>query len=226
MRVERLGLWRRVQSTSDLASLHADELAGAPRTARLLEALRSAGLVPAPPPRLESSALVAETPWRTLLEDRLVDGDGRQRSYTYLAAPPAVFCVAVTDERELVLVRQYRHPVRDWTLEVPAGAVADGETPLDAARRELREETGGVARSWRHLASFLPSAGHLGVQADAFLAGGVVLGEPDPEAGEEVEVVRMPVPEALALARAGGFTEAQTALSLLLAAPLLERPAQ
>jgi ADP-ribose diphosphatase len=134
-----------------------------------------------------------------------------------------VFCVAVTDDGDLVFVRQYRHPVRDWTIEVPAGSVADGETPLEAARRELLEETGGVARDWRHLATFFPSTGHLSLRADAFLAQGVVLGEPGPEAGEDVVVVRMPVASGLALARAGGFPEGQTALALLLAAPHLER---
>jgi AhpD family alkylhydroperoxidase len=112
--------------------------------------------------------------------------------------------------------------VRDWTLEVPAGSVADGETPLEAAQCELREETGGVARTWRHLSTFFPSTGHLSLRADAYLAEGVVLGEPGPEAGEDVEVVRVPVAAALERARAGGFSEGQTALALLLAAPHLE----
>jgi uncharacterized protein len=223
LRVERLELWRDVDTSVDLAALGRADLAGAPRTAALVDELRSAGLVPDPPPlRLASSALVAGNPWRALLDDRLLDADGRACSYTYLAVPRAVFCVAATDDGEVVLVRQYRHPVRDWTLEVPAGSVADGETPADAARRELREETGGAARTWRHLATFWPSTGHLSMRADAFLAEGVVLGEPAPEAGEDLEVVRMAIPEALRIARAGGFSDGQTALALLLAAPHLE----
>jgi uncharacterized protein len=223
LRVAMLELWRDLDTSVDLAALGRATPAGAPRTARVLDALRVEGLIPDPPPlRLVSSALVAGNPWRALLDDVLCDADGRASSYTYLAVPRAVFCVAATDDGDLVLVRQYRHPVRDWTLEVPAGSVADGETPLEAAKRELLEETGGAARDWRHLATFFPSTGHLSLRADAYLAQGVVLGEPGPEAGEDVQVVRLPMAAGLELARAGGFPEGQTALALLLAAPHLE----
>jgi rSAM/selenodomain-associated transferase 1 len=226
LRVARLELWRDLDTSVDLAALARLNRAGAPRTARVVDDLREAGLIPDPPPiRLVASELVAGNPWRALLDDRLLDADGRERSYTYLAVPRAVFCVAATDGGDLVLVRQYRHPVRDWTLEVPAGSVGDGETPLDAARRELLEETGGAAREWRHLATFFPSTGHLSLRADVFLAAGVVIGEPDPDEGENVEVVCMPIAAGLRLARAGGFLDGQTALALLLAAPDLERAA-
>jgi ADP-ribose pyrophosphatase len=130
--------------------------------------------------------------------------------------------VAVTDADELLLVRQYRHPVRDWTLEVPAGSVHDGESPLEAAERELAEEAGGRARDWRHLTTFYSSSAHISLRSDAFLATGVEVGEAAPEADEDVALVRMPLGEALARARAGGFAEGQTALALLLAAPQLD----
>jgi rSAM/selenodomain-associated transferase 1 len=223
LRVARLALWRDVDTAVDLAVLGVAELAGAPRTARAIAALRAAGLVPEVPRlRLAGSTLIAGNPWRALLEDRLVDSEGREAAYTYLAVPRAVFCVAVTDDDDLILVRQYRHPVRDWTLEVPAGSVDNGETPLEAARRELLEETGGVARGWRHLATFFPSTGHLSLRADAFLARGVVLGTPTASPDEDVRVVRVPVAEGLGRARRGGFPDGQTALALLLAAPHLE----
>jgi ADP-ribose pyrophosphatase len=119
-------------------------------------------------------------------------------------------------------VRQYRHPVRDWTLEVPAGSVGDGELPLEAARRELAEETGGRARSWRHLSTFYSSSAHVSLRSDAFLATGVTLAEPSPDEGEELQLVRTPVAQALAQARAGGFAEGQTALCILLAARYLD----
>lgn len=225
LRVARLALWRDVDTAVDLAVMGAAELAGAPRTAAAIQALRAGGLVPDPPRlRLAASTLVAGNPWRALLEDRLLDPEGTEASYTYLAVPRAVFCVPVTEDGDLVMVRQYRHPVRDWTLEVPAGSVDDGETPLEAAQRELLEETGGVARDWRHLATFFPSTGHLSLRADAFLAQGVALGTPTASPDEDVRVVRVPVAEGLARARRGGFPDGQTALALLLAAPHLEGP--
>ena len=95
----------------------------------------------------------------------------RYTGYTYLAVPRAAFIVPVTDAGEVVLVGKYRHPVRDWTLEIPAGSVDDGEFDLD----------------------------------------------------ENVAVVRMPLAQALARARARRFREGQTALAILLAAPHLNR---
>jgi len=161
--------------------------------------------------------------WRTVVRDRLERAGRGETSYTYLAVPRAVFVVPVTDAGELVLVRQYRHPVRDWTLEVPAGSVDDGEALLEAAQRELAEEAGGRARDWRHLSAFYSSSAHISLRSDAFLATGVTLGAPSLDEGEEISVVLMPVAEALAQARAGGLADGETALAILLAAPHLER---
>ena len=222
LRVAELEPWRDVDTLVDLAALASGgSLPAAPRTSALVGSLD--GALPASADvDLVSSELIAGSPWRAMLRDRLIV-EGRETEYGYLGVPRAVFVAAVTDDDELLLVRQYRHPVRDWTLEVPAGSVADGETPLDAARRELREEAGGTARRWTHLTTFFSSSAHLSLRSDAYLAEGVVVGEPAPDEGESVLLVRMPLGGALARARAGGFAEGQTALTILLAAELLGR---
>jgi rSAM/selenodomain-associated transferase 1 len=225
LEVATLDPWRDVDTIVDLAFLlrEAGDLQ-APRTARELAALALDGAVPDPPDvRLDASRLVVGSPWRTVLEDRLSAGSGRSTSYMYLAVPRAVFVVPVTERGEIVLVRQYRHPVRDWTLEVPAGSVEDGELPLEAAERELLEEVGGRAREWQHLTTFYSSSAHLSLRSDAFLAVGVVLETPRPGDDEDLVLVRLPVADALDRARAGDFVEGQTALALLLAAAQLSR---
>jgi len=225
LRVHALAPWLDVDTAADLGQLRLEiQPSVAPRTAALLEQLVVSGLVPEPTGvELVGSELLAASPWRAVLRDRLRRHDGPETSYTYLAVPRAVFVVAVTDESEVVLVRQYRHPVRDWTLEVPAGSVDDGEDALAAARRELDEEVGGRSDSWRHLASFYSSSAHLSLRSDAFLATGVTLSQPHPDEDERVVVARLPLADALARARAGGFVEGQTALALLLAEPHLVR---
>jgi len=172
--------------------------------------------------RLVSGELVATSPWRSVLRDRLHLEDAGPREYVYITAPRAVFTVAVTVDGDILMVRQYRHPVRDWTLEVPAGSVDDGEHPLAAARRELVEEVGGTGGTWRHLTTFFSSSAHLSLRSDAFLATGVEVGAPRPDADEDLTVVRLPVTEALDRARRGLMVEGQTALCLLLAAVHLE----
>ena len=224
LRLHLLEPWRDVDTLVDLDFLleTCDQL-DAPRTLALLRRLEVDGLIGGGSPglRLESRELFASSPWRTAVQDTLVKSSGEKTSYAYLACPRAVFVVPVTDAGELVLVRQYRHPVRDWTLEVPAGAVDEGETPIEAAERELAEEVGGRARALTHLSTFYSSSAHISLRSDAFLATGVTLHDSNRDDGEEMSIVRMPVAEAVRRARAGEVVEGQTALAVLLAAEYL-----
>lgn len=219
LRVELLETWRDLDTVVDLAFVHRG--AGLLHAARTVAVLAGLELTEPPPFELAESELIAGSQWRAILRDQLRGEDGHETGYTYLAVPRAVFVVAVTAQDELLLVRQYRHPVRDWTLEVPAGSVRDGETAREAAARELAEETGGRAREWRHLTTFYSSSAHLSLRSDAFLATGVEVGTAAPDADEHVELVRLPLSQALERAHSGGFAEGQTALAILLAAPHL-----
>ena len=219
LRVELLDAWRDLDTVVDLA--FAKRAAGELEAPRTLAALAELELPEPPGLELEGSDLLAGSPWRAVLSDRLRRADGRATDYSYLAVPRAVFVVPVTPGGELLLVRQYRHPVRDWTLEVPAGSVHDGETADEAAVRELAEETGGSAGAWRHLTTFYSSSAHISLRSDAFLATGVEVGAAAPDRDEELELVRVPLAEAIRRAHDGGFHEGQTALAILLAAPHL-----
>lgn len=219
LRVELLETWRDLDTVVDLAFVHRG--AGLLHAARTVAVLAGLELTEPPSFELAESELLAGSQWRAILRDQLRGEDGHETGYTYLAVPRAVFVVAVTAQDELLLVRQYRHPVRDWTLEVPAGSVRDGETAREAAARELAEETGGRAREWRHLTTFYSSSAHLSLRSDAFLATGVEVGTAAPDADEHVELVRLPLSQALERAHSGGFAEGQTALAILLAAPHL-----
>jgi uncharacterized protein len=224
LRAGQVAEWLDIDTLVDLSlAVHAPPGSLGPRTVAAVADI--AGSVDIPPPpavRLAGSELVVASPWRSLLRDRLRRQGGETRDYLYLAVPRAVFVVAVTTGGEVLLVRQYRHPVRDWTLEVPAGSLEEGESPLAAGRRELSEEVGGRGGRWRHIGTFFSSSAHLSLRSDAFLATQVEVGPARPDEGEEIEVVRLPVAEALRRAREGRMVEGQTALCLLLAARHLE----
>lgn len=224
LRVHLLAPWIDIDTGVDLSyAVHEPPGLVAGRSASLLDEIAATHAVPVPPQhRLARSTLVTASPWRSLIDDELASPTGAAARYAYLAVPRAVFVVAVTRDRHVLLVRQYRHPVRDWTLEVPAGTVEDGESAAAAAAREASEEVGATGGTWRHLGSFYSSSAHLSLRSDGFLVTDVDVGAPHPDAGEELFVVRRPVAEVLATARAGGFVEGQTALCLLLAAPFLE----
>jgi ADP-ribose pyrophosphatase len=109
--------------------------------------------------------------------------------------PGSVAVVAVDQENQVWLVRQLREPARTRLVELPAGARKRGEDPLDAARRELREECGLTGGDWRELAGFWTTPGFCGEYMHVYLAEGVVAGDAQPEDDEDLEVVRWRVDE-------------------------------
>jgi ADP-ribose pyrophosphatase len=129
--------------------------------------------------------------------------------------PGAVAIVAVDAQERVVLVRQLREPARKQLLELPAGGLDDGEDPADAARRELREETGLHGGDWRELHAFWTTPGFCTEHMTLFLATG--LEEGDPEGADEdasIELVRGPVAEVAG--KLGEIEDAKTLAGLLL----------
>jgi ADP-ribose pyrophosphatase len=128
--------------------------------------------------------------------------------------PGSAAVLALTSERRVVLVRQFREAVRENLLEIPAGVYDEhGETPEGTARREVGEETGYRVTSLRPLGRILTTPGFTDERIDLFLA--EVEPERDPEEG--MEVVEVPWDEALALVRGGRISDAKTAIAILLA---------
>lgn len=134
--------------------------------------------------------------------------------YEIADSPDAVAIVAIDAEQRVVFVRQRRVATGGKLLELPAGLIDDGEEPLPAAQRELREETGLHGGSWRELASFWTSPGFVNERVTVFVATDVEEGEPEPDEGEELEIVRWTLPEVES--RVGELEDATTLIGLLL----------
>jgi 8-oxo-dGTP pyrophosphatase MutT (NUDIX family) len=121
---------------------------------------------------------VFATPWFQVQETA---GAGKLPNYS-ITSPDFVCIVAVTAQNELLLVRQFRHAVGQETLELPAGHVDKGETPEQAARKELLEETGYVADKFELLASLSPSTARFTNRMWCYFAGNA---RPEPNANIE-----------------------------------------
>jgi 8-oxo-dGTP pyrophosphatase MutT (NUDIX family) len=142
----------------------------------------------------------SETVWRgriaTVRVDRFRYPDGEEAQREIVAHPGAVAIVAHDGER-LYLVRQPREPVGEpELLELPAGKLdEDGETPLDTAKRELAEEIGKGAKTWRHLTTFYTSPGFADEECHVYLATDLYDERAVAEDTERIEVVTVPLAE-------------------------------
>lgn len=154
--------------------------------------------------RLIETEILVPKPKR-FVRETLVMPDGYECDWYYVDTPPSVMVVPVTEDTELVLVRQYRHNLKSYQLEFPAGTMHQTEDPQDAARRELEEETGftqAAGASLRPLGSFYSLPSETNKYTHVFLASPVVQAGParlDTEIEKyfDMSVVLLPVEVAL-----------------------------
>jgi ADP-ribose pyrophosphatase len=125
-------------------------------------------------------------------------------------------CVlALDDEGQVYLVRQYRKPFEAELLEIPAGKLEAGEKPIDCARRELLEETGLRAENLVSLAVLYPSPGYTSEALTIYLATGLTKGTACLDEGEYLVLQRMPLTDALSMLDRGEIRDAKTQVALL-----------
>ena len=118
---------------------------------------------------------------------------GNEHGFYVLETPDWVNIIAVTPKDEIVLIRQFRHGTRSLTLEIPGGTVDPGEEPLEAAKRELLEETGYGAETWEQIGKIAPNPAFLDNSCYTFLASGARrVQEPAPDGTEDIEVELAP----------------------------------
>ncbi len=142
---------------------------------------------------------------------------GIQHEFLVLESREWVIVVAVTPRRRLILIQQYRHGVGQVTLEMPGGLVEEGMTPLEAAKAELRQETGFAGGEWVELGRLLPMPALFSNQLHVFLARDVeYVGELDLDEAEDIEVEIVPLVDARALVAEGRIAHAQMVAALML----------
>jgi ADP-ribose pyrophosphatase len=168
--------------------------------------------------RLRSERLF-ETPYFVLRSDRLrLPGGALKDPYYVVERPDAAIVFPLTNEGEVVLVRQYRPPLERMELGLPAGLVEEGERPEVAAKRELLEETGYSGGEWELLGSVASSPSLKDNWAYLFLARGVErTSAPDPDEHELVEVVRVAAEDLPGLIRGGEIVSSSGVAAIMLA---------
>jgi ADP-ribose pyrophosphatase len=168
--------------------------------------------------RLLSSRTVYRGPVFWVTTDHVEEPGGVRARRDLIHHSGSVVVLAVDDSKStprVLLERQYRHAAKDYLWELPAGRIDPGEPELKAAKRELLEETGYTAKSWRRILRFYASPGFVAETMAVFLATGLRAGEAQPEDDEIIYKRLVPLPAAVRLATHGTIRDAKTISSVL-----------
>ena len=148
--------------------------------------------------------------------------NGRESTREIVDHAPSICVVPVDADRNVLMVRQYRKPVDQFLLEVPAGGIEEGETPEEATRRELQEEIGHTTKNLLALSAFWLAPGWCSEYMYAFLATGLQPAALDSDEDEFIEVVKVPLSEVVDIIASGQVQDAKSVASLLLALQALD----
>ena len=161
-----------------------------------------------------SSEVVYRGGFMQVRKDSVRLPDGSMSSREFINHPGAVAVLALLDNGNLVMERQYRYPPQREFIELPAGKIDPGEDMLFTAQRELLEETGYAATEWVHLTTAWPCIGYADERMEYFLARGLTLQSSKLDEGEFLEVFELSLPDAIEWIRLGKINESKTIVGL------------
>jgi 8-oxo-dGTP pyrophosphatase MutT (NUDIX family) len=163
-----------------------------------------------------SRTLAYENDWIQVFHDEVLRPDAEPGVYGVVhPRTHAVGVVAIDDHDQVLLVGQYRYTLDRYSWEIPEGGVPIGEDLLEGARRELAEETGVRATTWREITRFSLANSTSDETGVLYLATGLTTGDADPDETEELEVRWMDLAAAVEAARTGELFDSMTQIGLL-----------
>lgn len=165
--------------------------------------------------KLIESKIVFDGKLLHIHSDTVLLPDGKTAVREWFEHRGASVIVAFDEDGKLIMVRQYRYPLGRETVELPAGKIDAGETPLECARRELKEETGYMAADFTEIARLSPAAAYTSEILYVFLAEGLLKGETSPDEDEFVETERWELSDALSAVDSGEIIDAKTQIGLM-----------
>ncbi len=159
---------------------------------------------------ITSSKEVLKNKLFTVVDEVAKDPSGFEIHRSIVRHPGSAVMVAVDEEERILLVRQFRLPAKRELWELPAGRIDPGESALETAKRELREETGYGAERWTELTSFWASPGYVDEKMNIFLGEGLTAGEQEPMEDERIEIAWYGKDELGQMIRRGEILDAKT----------------
>lgn len=162
-----------------------------------------------------SSKIVHQNPWYQVREDKIVRPDGQHGSYFVIKTKgPSVFIVPLTSKNEVYLIKLYRYTSRQNSWEIPGGN-SEGEEILTAAKRELMEETGLIAKTWKRIGTFQAMNGIVEEPGNVFIARDISMTGVNDKTGEGItDIKRVPFKKVLGMIAKSEITDAHSIVAL------------
>ncbi len=149
-----------------------------------------------------------------VLKDEVMLADGLKRPRDVIVHPGGVVIAAI-DGDDILLVRQYRYPVKQTELELPAGRLEIGEDPFSAAKRELLEETGYTAEEWKSLGFIFSTPGICTEKLYLFKAQNLTFVKQQPDEGEIIDYLKYKITDVIRMIKDGEINDAKTICALM-----------
>ncbi len=163
-----------------------------------------------------STEEIYKNPWFRILHNLVTRPDGLPGTYSYLDKTPATGVVALTPEKEIYLVGQFRYAINCYSWEIIEGGVDANETPLECIQRELKEEAGLIAKKWEQLGPEIYLSNSVTSEVSyLFLAQDLEITQAQPEGTEILEVKKVPLKNALEMVESGEITDALSIIAIL-----------
>ncbi|CAN5203497.1 hypothetical protein BH10CYA1_BH10CYA1_49320 [soil metagenome] len=167
------------------------------------------------PWQTKKTRFIYENPWIKVREDDVIQPDGKPGIYGVVHFKnTAIGVLPIDEDDKICLVGQYRYPIGTYSWEIPEGGCAEGEEHLEAAKRELVEETGMVAANWTRIGTSYLSNSVSDELAVFYLATGLTRGEPNPEGTEQLAYNHVSFDQALDMVMQGEITDALSVLAI------------
>ena len=162
-----------------------------------------------------SSKYVYSNDWIKVREDKVIRPDGNEGIYGVVETRIATGVVAIDSEQNIYLVGQYRYPLNCYSWEIIEGGAEDNESAIEAAKRELLEEAGIVAKSWQQLGGELHLSNcHSSEAGYVFLAKDLEFKDASPDGTEVLKIKKMPFEQAYKMACDGEITDCMSIIAL------------
>lgn len=163
---------------------------------------------------------VYKNPWISVREDKVVRPDGKDGIFGIISVKPGIAVLPIDNKGNIFLIEQFRYAVNGKTIEAVCGGIEDNETTLDAAKRELKEETGIEAKKWISLEKVNQLTSMVNAESSLFLANGLTFTKANPDGTENIKLIKVSFKQAIDWVMKGLITDSVTSTLILKAKSL------